>query len=336
MAEPISPPRVVLLTDPAMGEHAAPGHPERPERLAAVADGVADGAAAGAADLVRAAPLPASDEQLLRIHPTWHTDRLDEIAHAGGGWLDPDTYVGRHSMVAARLAAGATMQAARAVTDEGAAVAFAVVRPPGHHASQERPGGFCLVNNVALAVAELRASGLAQRIAVLDWDVHHGDGTQAIFDEDPDLFYASTHQSPLYPGSGDAAERGSGAAVGTKHNVPLPPGAGDEAFTRAWLDELLPAAATFRPQAVLVSAGFDAHRDDPLAHLAVTEDGYRTVAAAIGRLAAELGLGGVALTLEGGYDLPALRRSVAATVEGLLEGLRQHDPERGAVGDPDR
>jgi acetoin utilization deacetylase AcuC-like enzyme len=198
-----------------------------------------------------------------------------------------------------------------------------VVRPPGHHAAAERAAGFCLVNNVAVAVAGLREAGLARRVAVVDWDVHHGDGTQALFDADPDLCYASTHQSPLYPGTGDAAEQGTGAAEGTKHNVPLPPGSGDPAFTAAWLERLLPAVEAFRPEAILVSAGYDAHRDDPLANLAVTEAGYAAVAEAVGGLGARLGLPGVAITLEGGYDLPALRASVAATVTGLLAGLRE-------------
>jgi acetoin utilization deacetylase AcuC-like enzyme len=313
--------RVLLLTDGAMSAHAAPGHPERPERLDAVAAGVADGASAAVAELVREPPEPAADADLLRVHPQWHLRRLDDAAAAGGGWIDADTYLGPESMEAARLAAGATIRAALAAATGEAAVAFAVVRPPGHHAAGDRSAGFCLVNNVALAAARLRADGLAERLAILDWDVHHGDGTQAIFDADPDVLYASTHQSPLYPGTGDAAERGSGEAAGTKHNVPLAPGSGDQELETAWLETLLPAVEGFAPEAILLSAGYDAHRDDPLAHLLVTDAGYRAVAQAIGALAARLGIGGVAVTLEGGYDLPALRASAAATVEGLLKGL---------------
>src|SRR5437773_773403 len=257
--------RVLLFTGPAMAEHRAPEHPERPERLAAVAAGVADGAAAARADLAQPAVEPADAEALERVHPAQYLAALDEAARQGGGWIDPDTYVGRGSMVAARLAAGATIQAALAAARGEAEVAFAVVRPPGHHARRERPAGFCLLNNVAVAAMAIRAAGLAQRIAIVDWDVHHGDGTQAIFDADPDLCYASTHQMPLYPGSGGSDERGSGPAVGTKHNVPLPPGSGDSAFVDAWLTQLLPAIEAFAPQAVLVSAGYDAHRLDPLA-----------------------------------------------------------------------
>lgn len=314
--------RVLLLTDPAMADHAATGHPERPERLEAAAQGVSDGAAAADATLDRP-PVEAADDPALRlVHPAWYLERLDAAATRGGGWVDPDTYLGPRSMAAARLAAGATSQGAVAVASGHAEVAFAVVRPPGHHAGAEGAAGFCLINNVAVAAAALRQAGLAQRIAIVDWDVHHGDGTQAIFDADPELCYASTHQSPLYPGTGAASERGSGAAQGTKHNEPLSPGSGDAAFTVAWLERLLPAVEAFGPDAILASAGYDAHRDDPLANLEVSEAGYATVGQALGELARRLGIGGLTLTLEGGYDLPALRASVAASVTGLLAGLR--------------
>jgi acetoin utilization deacetylase AcuC-like enzyme len=158
-------------------------------------------------------------------------------------------------------------------------------------------------------------------VAIIDWDVHHGDGTQALYDEDPDVCYASTHQMPLYPGSGDAAERGRGPGIGSMHNVPLAPGSGDPEFLAAWDERLLPAVEAFAPAAILVSAGYDAHRADPLAHLEVTEAGYLALAERIGELCRRLGLPGIALTLEGGYDLPALRASAAATVRGLLRGL---------------
>jgi acetoin utilization deacetylase AcuC-like enzyme len=321
MAPP--PARVLLLTDAAMAAHVAPGHPERPERLEAAALGVAEGAATAGTRLDRPDVIPADDATLGLVHEAWFVDALEAVEARGGGWIDADTYVGPGSMAAARLAAGATLQAALASAGGEAAVAFAVVRPPGHHAGAERAAGFCLLNNVAVAAATLREGGLAQRLAVVDWDVHHGDGTQGIFDADPDLCYASIHQSPFYPGTGDPSERGSGAAIGTKHNVPLPAGSGDAAFTSAWLEQLLPAVESFRPEAILVSAGYDAHRDDPLASLEVTEAGYATVAEALGRVSARLGIPGVALTLEGGYDLQALRASVAATVTGLLAGRRR-------------
>ena len=309
---------VWLLTDAAMDAHHAPGHPERPERRLAVAAGVRD--AAGGA-LVEPACREVTDDELARVHDTRYLELLDALDRQGTAWLDPDTYLVPGSMLAARLAAGATIQAAVAVAAGEAGVAVAAVRPPGHHAASGRGAGFCLFNNVALAVAALRSDGMAQRIAIVDWDVHHGGGTQAIFDADPDLCYTSTHQSPFYPGTGDASERGQGHAAGTKHNIPLRPGDGDERFVEAWRETLLPAMEAFGPEAILLSAGFDAHRSDPLAHLEVSEVGYGQVARAIGQLASRLGLPGVALTLEGGYDLPALRASVAETVRELIAGM---------------
>jgi len=300
-----------------MDAHAAPGHPEGPSRRAAAVAGVRD--AAGAA-LAEPAVLPATDAQIAAVHDSSLVAMLEQADADGAAWLDPDTYVAGGSWEAARLAAGATVQAARAVAAAEAEIAFAVVRPPGHHASAARASGFCLLNNVAVAVAALRADGAAKRVAIVDWDVHHGDGTQAIFDADPDLCYASTHQWPLFPGTGLVEQTGDGPAVGTKHNRPLPPGAGDEEFVRAWLDDLLPAIEAFEPQAILVSAGYDAHRSDPLANLAVTDAGFGTVARALGTVSRRLGLSGVSLTLEGGYDLDALRASAATTVRELLDG----------------
>jgi acetoin utilization deacetylase AcuC-like enzyme len=308
---------VWLLTDAGMDAHAAPGHPERPSRRGAVAAGVRD---AAGTRLSEPEVVAATDPQIAAVHDAALLHTLHEADAAGAAWLDPDTYVVEGSWQAARLAAGATVQAARAAVEGEAEVAFAVVRPPGHHAAAVRGSGFCLLNNVAVAVAALRAEGAATRVAVVDWDVHHGDGTQAIFDADPHLCYASTHQWPLFPGTGLAEEAGEGPAVGTKHNRPLPPGAGDEEFVHAWLEDLLPAVEAFRPDAILVSAGYDAHRADPLANLAVTDAGFGVVAHALGALSRRLGLSGVALTLEGGYDLDALRASAAMTVHQLLLG----------------
>ena len=306
-----------LLTDALMDAHRTSAHPERPERREAVASGVRD---AAADRLVNAPFEPATDDQILAVHARAYLARLEDADRRGGGWLDPDTYVAAGSMRAARLAAGATLRAAVGVAVGEAEVAFAVVRPPGHHARAEQGSGFCLLNNVCIAAAGLRGLGHARRIAIIDWDVHHGDGTQEVFDADVDLCYASTHQFPFYPGTGRAEDRGTGATVGTKHNHPLAAGDGDNEFVAAWRDELLPAVEAFAPQAILISAGFDAHRADPLAELEVTDDGFAEVSRLVGALSWRLGLPGVALTLEGGYDLDALRASAAATVTGILEG----------------
>ena len=310
---------VWLLTDAAMDAHAAPGHPERPERRAAATAGVRD--AAGAA-LLEPAVQAIDEVTLAAVHDPTYLDLLGSVETRGGGWLDPDTFVVPGTVGAARLAAGASLQGAIAVAGGETAVAFAAIRPPGHHASIGRGRGFCLLNNVAIAVAGLRSRGLARRIAIIDWDVHHGDGTQAIFEADADLCYASTHQSPFYPGTGERDETGIGEAVGTKHNRPLPAGSDDTAFVGAWRDDLLPAVEAFGPEAILVSAGYDAHAADPLAQLEVTAAGYGEVARLLGSVSARLGLAGVALTLEGGYDLDAERASTSATVSGILDGRR--------------
>jgi acetoin utilization deacetylase AcuC-like enzyme len=309
---------VWLITETRMDAHHAPGHPERPSRREAVAAGVRDAAGSMLREMDAT---EATDADIAAVHAPNLVATLERADADGGGWLDADTYVASGSWLAARLAAGATVAAARAVTMGEAEVAFAVVRPPGHHASATRATGFCLLNNVAIAVAALRAEGLARRIAIVDWDVHHGDGTQAIFDADPDLCYASTHQWPLYPGTGWVGEVGEGAARGTKHNRPLDPGTGDDPFVTAWVEDLLPAIEAFEPEAILVSAGYDGHRADPLAHLEITEDGYAAVAGALAAVAVRLDLPGIALTLEGGYDLDALRSSAAATVRALRAGL---------------
>lgn len=309
---------VWLITDGRTDAHRAPGHPERPARQEAVAAGVRDAAGSALREL---GATEATKPEITAIHDPHLVATLERADADGGTWLDADTYVAPGSWQAARLAAGATVAAARAVATGEAGIAFAVVRPPGHHASAAQATGFCLLNNVAIAVAALRAEGLARRIAIVDWDVHHGDGTQAIFDADPDLCYASTHQWPLYPGTGRVGEVGEGAGRGTKHNRPLDPGAGDDAFVGAWVDDLLPAIEAYAPDAILVSAGYDGHRADPLAHLEITETGYAAVAGALAALVGRLGLPGVALTLEGGYDLDALRASAAATVRELRAGL---------------
>ena len=304
---------VLLLTDARTDAHASPGHPERPARREAAASGVRE--AAGPL-LVEERLKSATDDDITRTHDPDYLARLIEAESRGGGWLDADTYLVPGSMTAARLAAGATLRAARAAVAGEAEVAFAIVRPPGHHARRERGKGFCLLNNVAIAVAGLRADGVATRVAIVDWDAHHGDGTQAIFEGDADVIYTSTHQDPFYPGTGAAADDGGGVA----RNHPLRAGDGDDAFVAAWRDELLPAIEAFGPEAIVVSAGYDAHAVDPLAELAVTEAGYGAVGRALGATADRLGLPGVALTLEGGYDLDAVRASVAASVRGLLEG----------------
>ncbi|MGE3620436.1 MAG: histone deacetylase [Acidimicrobiia bacterium] len=303
-------------------------HPERPERLDAVARGLAD---AGLAELL--VPLEgraATDDEMARVHDRRLLRSVEALATSGGGDLDPDTPVSLGSWDTARLAAGMGLAALEALRAGEAGSAFVAVRPPGHHATRDRAMGFCLVNNVAVAAAMLADAG--ERVLVVDWDVHHGNGTQDAFWDDDRVLYVSTHQWPAYPGTGRADEVGGPGARGLVVNVPLPAGAtGDVA--RAALEEVAaPVVEAFGPTWVLLSAGYDAHRADPLADLAWSAGDYADLTRLVAAWAP--GPGRLLAFLEGGYDLDALARSVAATV-GTLAGHHAH-PEPPTTGGPGR
>jgi acetoin utilization deacetylase AcuC-like enzyme len=318
-----------LATDPRFRAHAPPGaHPERPERLVAIERVLeASGLAA------RATRVPVRlgrRDELLRVHHASYLDSLERaLAAPDGGWLDPDTYFSPGSWEAALLAAGASVDLAEAVLDGRLANGLALVRPPGHHASADHAMGFCLINNIAVAAAALSARGA--RVAVCDFDVHHGNGTQDIFYGDGRVLFASTHQFPYYPGTGALEERGAGGGLGATLNVPLPAGAGDDALLAAWGQVMRPALERFRPDIVLCSAGFDAHRGDPLAEMQVSEAGF----AAVTRGLLEASDGRLVLLLEGGYDLRSLSASVAAVMKVLL-GDEVAPPPAGVMGDLER
>jgi acetoin utilization deacetylase AcuC-like enzyme len=300
---------IALFANPAQIGHQADGHPERPERVAAVIEAIAK------SDLgLVPEPAPdASDALIQRVHDPSYLTMLDRAASSGGGYLDPDTYITPLSMVAARTAAGAVVEGVHRVLDAKAQHALAVVRPPGHHAEHAKAMGFCLLNNIAIGLVAARERGI-RRIAVLDFDVHHGNGTQHSFESDPEVFYASTHQYPFYPGTGRAGERG---AHGNVLNVPLPAGTSDRAFLGAWEKKIGPAVDAFKPELLLISAGFDAHEADPLAGLDVTTDGYRELARMIMAWSSAHTAGRSVWALEGGYNLKALGDSVVACLEVL-------------------
>lgn len=292
-----------------------PHHPESPARLKAV---IAALSTPEFAALSRREAPRADLDDIARVHPREFAARLlAAVPSTGYAAIDADTILSPGSGEAALRAAGAVIAAVDAVIAGDAATAFCAVRPPGHHAEPRHAMGFCLFNNVAIAARRAQAVHGIARVAVIDFDVHHGNGTQAAFAEDPSLFYASTHQMPLYPGTGDANENGLGNIV----NVPLAPMSGSREFRDAITRRILPALDEFRPELVLISAGFDAHRNDPLAQLMLVEADYAWVTDELITLAARHGHGRVVSSLEGGYDLGALAGSVAAHVGRLMAAV---------------
>jgi len=303
---------VAFFTHPDMLAHRpGVGHPESPERLQAVLDAL-DAADLG---LDRRAATEAAIADLERLHPVAHVARLLAAAPDRGlRPLDADTVLSPGSVRAARLAAGAVIDAVRAVARGETARAFAAVRPPGHHAEPDQSMGFCLFSNVAVAARVAQAEGMA-RIAVIDFDVHHGNGTQAAFEADDSLFLGSIHQMPLYPGTGAASETGVGNIV----NVPVPPHAAREAWRATFAGGLMPSLQAFDPDLILISAGFDAHRRDPLAHQSLEAEDFAWATRAVLEVARSCCGGKVVSSLEGGYDLEGLGRSAVAHVQALGE-----------------
>ena len=305
--------KTVLFSHPVCADH-DPGarHPESGARLRAIEDALAAEAFAGLER--REAPV-GEPESLAWAHDKQLVDAiLANVPDEGRVAIDADTVMSPASGEAARRAAGAVTAAVDAVLTGEADNAFCAVRPPGHHAEPRRPMGFCLFNNVVIGAERARRAHGRTRIAVVDFDVHHGNGTQAAFESDGDLFFGSTHQSPLYPGTGAARETGVGNIV----NAPLSAGTGSAGFRDAMESRLLPALRAHRPELILISAGFDAHRDDPLANLELIEEDYTWITTELVRLAGELCDGHVVSTLEGGYNLRALGASAAAHVEALM------------------
>ncbi len=303
-----------VVVDRRYRDHRGPaGHPERPDRLSAVERAID----AQSEHLTPVAARPASDEEILRVHDAEHLARITQAVRQAPLNLDPDTYVSAESLAVARLAAGGAIELARQVASGRLQSGLAAVRPPGHHAEAGRAMGFCLFNNVAIAARALQAEDGLERILILDWDVHHGNGTQHSFEADPTVLYASTHQFPYYPGTGAAGEAGCGRGAGFTLNVPLPAGCGDAVYTGALQRLLVPVAEKFRPQLILVSCGFDAHVDDPLAAMQVTGAGFAAMTAIVRALAEATCGGRVACVLEGGYAASSLYEGTQAVLSVL-------------------
>jgi len=305
----------LLISHPSFLEHdTGPHHPERPDRLRAVLAALDEPAFSGLPRLIAPA---ATLEQLTRVHPAEYVEAILAIRPPPGelAQIDGDTVMSTRSAEAAQHAAGAVVAGVDAVMAGTVRTVFAAVRPPGHHALPSVPGGFCLFNSVAVGALHAQTVHGLERVAIIDFDVHHGQGTQAVVAADPGLFYASTHQSPLYPGTGSPRERG---LDGNVVNVPLPAGSGSAEFRAAWSERILPALESFAPQLVIVSAGFDAHRDDPLAQLNVETADFVWLTEELLAIADRHAKGRLVSALEGGYDLDALAESVVSHVQALM------------------
>ncbi len=304
-------------------EHNWPGHPENRARLERIMARLHEEELLTRMTLVSPHPVPL--DLLARVHDAAYVGGLQTFSEQGGGYIDADTYVGPRSFEAARLAAGGAAELVRAVLERRAHNGIALVRPPGHHAVRAIGMGFCLFNNIAVAAQTALDEFDLHRILIIDWDVHHGNGTQDIFYSSPQVLLFSTHQYPFYPGTGGVGEIGEGAGRGYTVNVPLPSGVGDEGFRRVYDEILVPIAERFRPELILVSAGFDAHWDDPLAGLRLSLPGYWALSQAVLSLADRLCAGRMVAVLEGGYNLTVLSNAVADLCRALLG-----DPAPGA------
>jgi acetoin utilization deacetylase AcuC-like enzyme len=294
-----------------------PEHPERPERLTAIIKALDESLLRK--KLIAIEPAPAEMKWIERVHDKAHVNRVREACESAPISLDGDTTISRESFEAACLAAGGVLQAVDAVIEGKARNAFCAVRPPGHHATRDRAMGFCLFNNVAVAARYIRDGHQLSRVLIIDWDAHHGNGTQDAFYDDPNVFYFSTHQSPCYPGSGATSERGEGAGIGFTANVPMAPGSGDAEYLKAFEEILLPAADRFKPDFVLISAGFDAHEGDPITNLNVTTEGFGRMTGMVKGIAEKHCDGRLVSVLEGGYGLKNLGDSVVAHVKELMK-----------------
>jgi len=312
------------LYSPVFLEHEELGHPESPERLRQILRVLKETGILPR--LTALAPIPATDAQLQAVHSPEHIARVKQLIARGGGHFDADTYANARSLDAALLAAGALVRAVDTVMAGEVDNAFALVRPPGHHATRSRAMGFCLFNNIAIGAQHALDAHHLERVLIVDYDVHHGNGTQDIFHRTPRVLYFSTHQYPHYPGTGNWDEIGEGEGSGFTVNVPLPPGVGDEGYQRVFDDLLFPLAERYHPQFVLVSVGFDAHWDDPLAMENLTLAGYAALARTVIAIAREQCARRIVFTLEGGYDLAAVAHGVAATFRALLGDTDIPDP----------
>ena len=316
--------KVGVVSDPIYLEHDTGAHVENASRLMKINETLENSRVSK--QLISITPRPATVDEIALIHNEQYINHLESCAREGGGWLDADTVMSPRSYEVARYAVGGLLNLVAAVMEGKLDSAFALVRPPGHHATYDQAMGFCLFNNVAIAAKFALRKYKLERILIVDFDLHHGNGTQEAFYSDQQVLYFSTHQYPHYPGTGNFDEIGEGAGKGTIINMPLPAGCGDEEYLRAFNEILCPAAVRYKPQLILVSAGYDAHWADTLGMMQLTVNGYARLTEMLKDLALNLCQGRLVFTLEGGYNLSALAASVRATFDVLLGNQKVEDP----------
>jgi acetoin utilization deacetylase AcuC-like enzyme len=323
-----------LVFDPVFLKHNQSGHPENAKRLDAILTGLKESELIE--KLIQAKSRFAEIEEILFCHAEEYVKHLKEFCKKGGGYLDPDTYSNKYSFNAASTAVGSSIDLTKAVIKGELKNGFALVRPPGHHAIANRSMGFCLFGNISIsAKAALQQQGV-EKIAIVDFDVHHGNGTQALIGDDPNILFISSHQYPFYPGTGNIREIGKGEAEGKVINIPLEAGVGDNGFKKVYEEIVLPALRRFNPDLMLVSAGYDAHWDDPLANLNLSLRGYNWISRELIRLADDICSGKIIFFLEGGYNLNVLQYGVTNTIRSMM-GIEFFDDPIGLskIPEPD-
>ena len=321
-----------IIYDPIFLKHAQSGHPETAKRLESIITGLKE------KDLfekvVKIKSRQAKTDEITICHSKEYVEYVREFCDKGGGYLDPDTYSNKYSFTAAATAVGSSIDLTKAVINGELKNGFALLRPPGHHALTDRSMGFCLFGNIAIAAkVALTQSGI-NKVAIVDFDVHHGNGTQALIGDDPDILFMSTHQYPYYPGTGGIREIGQGDAEGTVVNIPLQTGVGDEGFKMVYEKIIIPCIERFNPDLILVSAGYDAHWDDPLADLNLSLSGYDWISRGLIKTAESVSKGKIIFFLEGGYNLQVLSDGVANSIRALL-GIEYFKDPLGKLSEPE-
>ena len=306
-----------IVFDPLFLRHNQPGHPENAKRLESILTGLKESGLLKKLEQIKSRH--AEIGEISCCHTEEYIEYVKKFCEKGGGYLDPDTYANEYSFNAASVAVGGSIDLTKVVLNGDLKNGFALLRPPGHHALSNKSMGFCLFGNISIAAKIALQNPKSGKVAIVDFDVHHGNGTQALIGDDPNILFISSHQYPFYPGTGSVREIGSGDAEGTVINIPLEEGVGDNGFKKVYEEIVLPAVRRFNPDMILVSAGYDAHRDDPLANMNLSLSGFNWISRELIKLSDEICSGKIIFFLEGGYNLDILQKGVINTIKGLMK-----------------